>query len=103
MPRPARVVDGPTMGLDFPVTVVCDKCGAQTTTIRVAITKLKPQAEMHVRLPDGWAASSLPESGELLITCPSCPPTLVTVPPVATTPDPAMDPTVPPPPDTSSE
>ena len=42
MPRPARVVDGPTMGLDFPVSVVCDKCGAQTTAIRVIITKLEP-------------------------------------------------------------
>jgi hypothetical protein len=86
------------MGLNFTATVTCDKCGVQKAAIKIAITKLKPQVDMHLRLPEGWAVSSLPESGELLITCPTCPPTLVTVPPVAIEADPATDPTIPPPP-----
>jgi hypothetical protein len=88
------------MGLAIPASVECDKCG-EKAVIRVALTKLKPHAEMHLKLPEGWAVSSLHESGELFITCPNCPPTLVTSRP-APADDPASDPTVPPPPSGTS-
>ena len=89
------------MGLAFPANVECDKCGEKATA-GVALAKLNPHPEMYLRLPEGWAVSSRPESGELLITCPSCPPTLVTVLPPAPE-DPATDPTEPPPPSSESE
>jgi hypothetical protein len=85
------------MGLDLVATGTCDKCGKKAT-IEIALTKLKPHAEMHLRLPEGWSVSSRPESGELLITCPTCPPTLVTVPPLSAEESLAMGPTIPPPP-----
>jgi hypothetical protein len=85
------------MGLDLPASVTCDKCGVQRAAINIVLTKLRPQPEMHLRLPAGWTVSSLAESGELLITCPSCPSTLVTVPPVPIDEDPATGPTEPPP------
>jgi hypothetical protein len=85
------------VGLDFPASVVCDKCGQHKTVLKLALTKLKPQTEMHLKLPPGWAVTSLPESGDLYITCPSCPPTLVSIPPVQPE-DPATDPTMRPPP-----
>jgi hypothetical protein len=89
------------MGLAIPASVECDKCG-EKAVIRVALTKLKPHAEMHLVLPEGWAVSSLPESGELFITCPNCPPTLVTARPVPAG-DPASAPTIlPAPPGASS-
>lgn len=83
------------MGLDFSAGVACDKCGKKAV-IRVALTKLRPQPEMHLRLPEGWTVSSLLDSGDLHITCPECPPILVTVPPPDVT-DIATDPTLPPP------
>jgi len=83
------------MGLALPASVECDKCG-EKATMSVALAKLKPHPEMYLRLPAGWAVSSRPESGELLITCPNCPPTLVTVQPPPN--DPATVPTEPPPP-----
>lgn len=92
------------MSVSFPASVTCDRCGVTTTTIRVAVTKLKPQSEMHLKMPAGWCATSLPESGELFITCPTCPPTLVSIPPVPivneidVVDDPATDPTLRPPP-----
>jgi hypothetical protein len=89
------------MGLDFAATGSCDKYGGRAV-IRLAVTKLKPHAETHLRLPEGWSVSSLPESGELLITCPNCPPTLVTEPPPPEG-DPTSDPAIPPPSGTPSE
>ena len=84
------------MGLDFAASVACDHCGAKAL-IRVGVTKLRPQAEMHLRLPAGWVASTLLDSSDLYITCRSCPPPLMTVPPPPAV-DPARDPTEPPPP-----
>jgi len=89
------------MGLNFPASVVCDKCGVKKTAIRMVVDKLKPQLEMHVKLPEGWHVSSMPESGDLLITCPNCPPTLVSIMPIRPediVEDPATDPTLKPPP-----
>ncbi len=84
------------MGLDLAASGTCDKCGKKAA-IEIALTKLKPHPDMHVRLPEGWAVSSRPESGELLITCPACPPSLVTVPPLSAEESLAMGPTIPPP------
>jgi hypothetical protein len=83
------------MGLALPASVTCDKCGERAAG-SVALTKLRPHPEMYLRLPEGWMVSSRPESGELLVTCPSCPPTLVTAQPPPPE-DPASDPTIPPP------
>ena len=87
------------MGVDLSAGVVCDKCGKKAI-IRVVLTKLRPQAEMHLRLPAGWGASSLEDSGDLYINCPTCPAPLVTVPPppVSWDDEEAFDPTLPPPP-----
>lgn len=90
------------MPLDYPATAVCDRCGRKTSA-RVVVTRLKPHPEMHLKLPNGWGVSSMPESEELLITCFSCPPVLVSIPPIAVTDaeiisDPATDPTMRPPP-----
>jgi len=68
------------VGVDLSAGVACDKCGKKAI-LRVALTKLRPQIEMHLKLPAGWEASSLEDSGDLYITCPTCPPLLVTVPP----------------------
>jgi hypothetical protein len=92
------------MGIEFPASVKCDKC-PKRTTFRVVITKLKPHVDMHLKMTDGWSASSLPESGELLVTCPDCNPMLVSMmPPPLAQPeeisevevvgDPATDPTM---------
>jgi hypothetical protein len=95
------------MGIEFPVSVECDKC-SKRTTFRVVITKLKPNAEMHLKMVHGWLATSLPESGELLVTCPDCNPMLVSIAPPPLSPssladleevvevvgDPATDPTM---------
>jgi hypothetical protein len=56
---------------------------------------------MYLRLPEGWMVSSRPESGEFLVTCPACPPTLVTMAPPPPE-DPTSDPTIPPPSSTST-
>ena len=88
------------MGLAFPASVECDKCG-EKAVVRVALTKLKPQPDMHLKLPEGWVVSTLLESGELLITCPDCPPTLVTARPPPDE-NPASDPTMGPPPSGTS-
>jgi DNA-directed RNA polymerase subunit RPC12/RpoP len=95
MPRSEAVA----VGVDLSAGVACDKCGKKAI-LRVALTKLRPQIEMHLKLPPGWAASSLEDSGDLYITCPTCPPMLVTVPPPALSSwdDVATDPTMPPPP-----
>lgn len=88
------------MGLNFPATITCDKCGSPAA-VDLEVTSLKPQVAMHLKLPDGWVASSKPESAELLTTCPNCPPVLVSVPPAAvseTFMDPTTDPTLRPPP-----
>lgn len=90
------------MGLSFPATCACDRCGKRSA-VRLEVTGLKPQPAMHLQLPDGWAVSSKPESGELLITCPACPAVLVSIPPPvvvteAEVMDPATDPTLRPPP-----
>src|SRR5271165_1352573 len=55
------------MGLALPASVVCDKCGERAAG-GVALTKLRPHPEMYLRLPEGWAVSSRPESEELLVT-----------------------------------
>lgn len=68
------------MSLDFPASVSCNKCGARTSA-KLVVDKLKPQVEMHLKLPAGWGVSSMPESGDILTTCPKCPPTLLSVPP----------------------
>lgn len=90
------------MGLNFPATVTCDKCGVRKTSVKLEITELKPHVAMHLKMPDGWIVSSKPESGELLITCPKCPPVLVSIPPIPVSDseimDPATDPTLRPPP-----
>ncbi len=102
------------MPLDFLSTATCDRCSHKTHA-RIVVTKLKPHPEMHLSLPAGWQVSSMPESEELLITCPKCPPTLVSIPPPPPVPiaeslppipiseselfqDPATDPTMRPPP-----
>jgi hypothetical protein len=86
------------VGVDLSAAVVCDKCGKKAI-IRVVLTKLRPQAEMHLRLPTGWGASSLEDSGDLFINCPTCPAPLVTEPPPPVSwDDEAFDPTLPPPP-----
>ena len=38
------------MGLACPASVECDKCG-EKAVIKVALTKLKPQPDIHLRLP----------------------------------------------------
>jgi hypothetical protein len=89
------------VGVDFPASVTCDKCGVKKSSVKVVVTKLKPQVEMHFKMPNGWNIVSLPESGEMLTTCPSCPPTLVSIPPVNPADvgeDPTTDPTLRPPP-----
>jgi hypothetical protein len=68
------------MSLDFPASVSCDKCGVRTSA-KLVVDKLKPNVEMHLRLPAGWTVSSMPESGDLFTSCPKCPPVLVTIPP----------------------
>jgi hypothetical protein len=85
------------MGLEFPASASCDKC-SRKTTFKVVVTKLH-RTEMHLKMPDGWIASSKPESGELLLTCPSCKPVLVSIPPIPIDEsdlvgDPATDPTL---------
>jgi len=70
------------MGLEFPTSASCDKC-PRRTTFKLVVAKLRPQVEMHVKMPPGWLVSSLPESGDLLITCPSCKPALVSLLPAA--------------------
>jgi hypothetical protein len=82
------------MGLEYIASVLCDKCGITKTTAKVVVTMLKPRPEMHLKLPEAWVISSKPESGELLITCPRCPPVLVSIPPSAVVEDPATDPTM---------
>ena len=84
--------------LNFPASVVCDRCGVAKTTVKIEVSKLKPQPEMHLKLPAGWVVSSRPDSMDLLITCPHCPPVLVSIPPSAVIEDPATDPTMRPPP-----
>ncbi|HEY1696086.1 MAG TPA: hypothetical protein VGG39_28160 [Polyangiaceae bacterium] len=84
------------MPLDFAADAACDICGARAS-LRMAVTKLRPQPEMHLALPQGWAVASLEDSGDLHITCPTCPPILVTVPPPEVG-DPSTDPTLRPPP-----
>ena len=90
------------MGIEFPSSVKCDKCPARTT-FRVVITKLKPNVEMHVKMTQGWTSTSLPDSGEMLVTCPDCNPMLVSMMPpplsqeiseVDVVGDPATDPTM---------
>lgn len=96
------------MGLNYSATVTCDKCGVKKTTAKMTVTKLKPTAEMHLNLPEGWGVTSLMESGDMFINCPTCPPTLVSIPPVPSSvviadnddvhEDPTTDPTLRPPP-----
>jgi hypothetical protein len=92
------------VGLNLSATVTCDKCGIKKTAAKVTITKLKPSVEMHLVMPEGWGVSSLLESGDMFINCPTCPPTLVSIPPVPivdledVVEDPATDPTLRPPP-----
>ena len=93
------------MGVDFPANAVCDKC-KRKTIFRLVIDKMKPNVEIHLKMPDGWMAATRPESGELFITCPSCVPVLVSIPPAPPSPeelqpeeveligDPATDPTM---------
>ena len=87
------------MGLEFPVSATCDKC-SRKTVFKMTIAKLQPNAAMYVKMPNGWTVSSKPESGDVLITCPSCAPVLVSIPPVAIdeadlVSDPATNPTMP--------
>jgi DNA-directed RNA polymerase subunit RPC12/RpoP len=86
------------VGVDLSAGVACDKCGKKAI-IRVVLTKLRPQAEMHLRLPAGWNAASLEDSGDLYITCPACPVPVATMPPppVSWDDQEAFDPTLPPP------
>ncbi len=66
------------MGIEFPASVKCDKC-PKRTTFRVVITKLKPNVEQHFKMTQGWTTTTLPESGEMLVTCPDCNPMLVSM------------------------
>jgi hypothetical protein len=86
------------MPLEFPATATCEKC-SRKTIFKIVVTKLHPHTDMHLRMPGGWAASSKPESGELLITCPTCSPVLISIPPIPIDEsdlvgDPATDPTL---------
>ena len=88
------------MGIEFPVSAACDKCPSRTT-FRVVIDKLKPMFEGHLKMTEGWAATTLSESGELFVTCPKCNPVLVSVMPppvqdedIEVVGDPATDPTM---------
>ena len=88
------------MPLAFAADAACDHCGARAS-MQMAVTKLRPQPEMHLVLPQGWQITTLEHSGDLHITCPLCQPILVTEPPPeveVTEMDPATDPTLRPPP-----
>lgn len=61
------------MSVSFIVDLTCDRCQLYTQG-RVAIDKLKPTAEMHLELPEGWSCGSRIDSHELYILCSDCPP-----------------------------
>lgn len=86
------------MGLEFTANATCDKC-RRKTVFKIAIDRLRPQTGLSCKMPEGWSSTSMPESGDLLVTCPSCAPSLVSIPPIPLSEedvvlDPATDPTL---------
>jgi len=86
------------LGIEFPASAVCDKCGRKTIC-KIVVDRLRPQTALSCKMPAAWLASSMPESGDLLVTCPSCKPVLVSIPPIPVDDDeiiadPATDPTL---------
>jgi hypothetical protein len=61
------------VSIECPVRLVCDRCRATTSGLMI-VDKLRPMPAMHLRLPEGWTATTNADSGEICTQCAACSP-----------------------------
>jgi hypothetical protein len=59
------------VGIEVSVHVTCDACRVAAVGLLV-VDKLRPAPSLHVRLPEGWSATTRAESGDLTTICARC-------------------------------